>query len=189
MNTYRETQATIKQWADAAFGPASSTASSIARANKEMAELLMLVSAPTFVVMDVIDEAADVYICLARDAADGGFDINERDAGCLMPLVGDWNARESAGMANSWLATLFNNVSHHGYNRFTRQACTWVVAYLDYLVRSLRGDLLAAVDAKMAVNRRRQWRRDGNGHGYHIEGSLFERQRAAEFAESLDKDP
>ncbi len=43
-----------------------------------------------------------------------------------------------------------------------------VVIVLYRLCDRLGGDLMAAIDAKMAVNRGRQWRTDGNGHGYHV---------------------
>jgi NTP pyrophosphatase (non-canonical NTP hydrolase) len=32
----------------------------------------------------------------------------------------------------------------------------------------LGGDILEEVDRKMAVNRTREWRKDGTGHGYHV---------------------
>lgn len=42
-----------------------------------------------------------------------------------------------------------------------------VTIVLMRLAQATGQDLMAAVDAKMAINRARQWRVDGAGHGYH----------------------
>jgi len=90
----------VGQWCEETFGPVQSTASVIARANKEMSELLM---APyqNKTTQELIEEAADVVICLYRYA---------------------------------------------------------------HLIEE---DLDAAVIAKLAKNRGRQWNLDGFGHGQH----------------------
>lgn len=43
-----------------------------------------------------------------------------------------------------------------------------VVIVLYRLARNAGGDLLDAVDRKMAVNRGRAWKLDATGHGYHV---------------------
>lgn len=43
-----------------------------------------------------------------------------------------------------------------------------VVIILYRLATRLRVDLHTAVDEKMRINRSRQWRLDGSGHGYHV---------------------
>lgn len=43
-----------------------------------------------------------------------------------------------------------------------------VVIVLYRLARDAGGDLLEAVDRKMAVNRGRAWKLDSTGHGYHV---------------------
>lgn len=97
----RETQQSITEWADSAFGPAPSIARIAARANEEMAELLRAATsdAPPD---KIAAEAADVVIVMYR----------------LLTVIG--------------------------------------------------ADLQDAIDAKMAINRKREWRKDGTGHGYHV---------------------
>ncbi len=51
------------------------------------------------------------------------------------------------------------------------EECADVVIVLMRLARDVRGDLLEAVDRKMAINRARKWTLDGNGHGQHVEES------------------
>ena len=43
-----------------------------------------------------------------------------------------------------------------------------VVITLFRLARNMGFDLLDEVDKKMAINRKRRWKLDGTGHGYHI---------------------
>jgi hypothetical protein len=39
---------------------------------------------------------------------------------------------------------------------------------LGSLAHQMGKDLAAEIDRKMAVNRAREWRLDGSGHGYHV---------------------
>jgi NTP pyrophosphatase (non-canonical NTP hydrolase) len=71
----KETQVTVSDWADRAFGPATSNIRIAARANEEMAELLRALSiddrsskAP--------EEIADVVIILYRLARNLGADLH-----------------------------------------------------------------------------------------------------------------
>jgi NTP pyrophosphatase (non-canonical NTP hydrolase) len=97
-----ETQASICDWIVATFGTVGSNMSVAARANQEMAELVMALA-----VDDnhpkAVEEAADIVIILYR------------------------------------------------------------------LADRMGRDLQAAIDAKMAINRRREWN-VANGHGYHVKG-------------------
>ncbi len=43
-----------------------------------------------------------------------------------------------------------------------------VVIILFRFAERLGEDLLQAIDGKMALNRSREWKRDGTGHGYHV---------------------
>lgn len=43
-----------------------------------------------------------------------------------------------------------------------------IVIVLYRMVDRLGGDLMAEIDRKMAINRARRWRLDGNGQGQHI---------------------
>jgi hypothetical protein len=96
-----ETQATVSEWCEGVFGPASSNARVAARANEEMAELLRALTADDRH-PKAAEEMADVVIIFYR------------------------------------------------------------------LASRLGADLMAEVDRKMAVNRGREWRLDGSGHGYHV---------------------
>lgn len=101
----QENQRSISQWALETFGPAGLNSRSVARANREMAELLEHVTSndnhPELGV-----EIADIMICLFR------------------------------------------------------------------LADRIGVDALAEVDRKMAINRAREWNRDGTGHGYHVKPGL-----------------
>jgi NTP pyrophosphatase (non-canonical NTP hydrolase) len=104
-----ETQRSIAEWADQAFGRAPSLARIAARANEEMAGLL-------------------------REAASEDSDDRE-----------------------------------HVENLVAEAAD--VVTILYHLAQVAGHDLHEAIDRKMAINRQRQWRRDGTGHGYHVGGA------------------
>jgi NTP pyrophosphatase (non-canonical NTP hydrolase) len=69
-----ETTKTIGEWASETFGDAGSNARVAARANEEMAELLRAATSGQ-PVQDMVVEAADVVIVLARLAYRNGFDL------------------------------------------------------------------------------------------------------------------
>lgn len=104
-----ETQRSIAEWADQAFGQAPSLARIASRANEEMAELLREATSEDSDdgehLENLVAEAADVVTILYRLAQKAGHDLHE------------------------------------------------------------------AVDRKMAINRKRQWRCDGTAHGYHVGGA------------------
>ena len=70
-----ETQKTIAEWADEAFGPAPSIPRLAARANEEMAELLREVTFSRDS-RECVYEAADVVIALYRLAEVCGADLD-----------------------------------------------------------------------------------------------------------------
>jgi hypothetical protein len=69
-----ETQATISAWAEATFGPSGSNARAIARANREMAELLEHVTADDRH-PEAAEEIADIVIVLSRVMTRLGVDL------------------------------------------------------------------------------------------------------------------
>lgn len=71
----RETQATITQWVEETFGPVSSNARVVARANEEMAEMLKAVTSDDNH-SKLAEECADVVICLYRLATRLGVDLH-----------------------------------------------------------------------------------------------------------------
>ena len=70
-----ETQASISQWADGTFGPAGSNARAVARANREMSELLEHVTTDDRH-PEAAEEVADIVIVLYRVATRLGVDLH-----------------------------------------------------------------------------------------------------------------
>jgi NTP pyrophosphatase (non-canonical NTP hydrolase) len=70
-----ESVASIQQWARDAFGPAPLPSRIAARANEEMAELLMAVNGDALVPAEIASECADIVIMLCRMADRLGFDL------------------------------------------------------------------------------------------------------------------
>jgi hypothetical protein len=165
----RETQESIAIWADAAFGVAPKLLRILARANEEMAELLRAVTSSK-TPHEIATEAADVAIVLARVGKIVGND--------LIALCGvqvrerNWNGAEvekTATRANHMLshAMLLTSYSEKEDPRPVFYLERTMI-HLAIVVASVRLDLGSYIDAKMAVNRMRVWKRDGTGHGYHI---------------------
>jgi NTP pyrophosphatase (non-canonical NTP hydrolase) len=113
-----ETQQSISDWAEEAFGPVGSNARVAARANEEMAELLRALTADDRH-PKAAEEMADVVIVLAR------------------------------------------------------------------LATRLGVELTIEVERKMAVNRAREWKRDGTGHGYHVRDRSIVPRPTAEADDAL----
>jgi len=74
--TLRESQESISRWAEKTFGPAGSNARAVARANREMAELLEHVTSDDRH-PEAAEEVADVVIVLYRVATRLGVDLHE----------------------------------------------------------------------------------------------------------------
>ncbi len=93
----RETQATINEWIEATFGAAGSNLSVAARANEEMAELLMGLA-----VDDnhpkAVEEAADIAIILYRLAQRRGINLHDAiDAKMAVNRARKWNVANGHG--------------------------------------------------------------------------------------------
>jgi NTP pyrophosphatase (non-canonical NTP hydrolase) len=90
VSTRAETQVSISQWAEKTFGPAGSNARAVARANREMAELLEHVTADD-AHPEAAEEVADIVIVLYRVATRLGVDLHERiDAKMARNRVRKW---------------------------------------------------------------------------------------------------
>lgn len=168
-----ETQQSISAWADETFGEAGSDARVAARANEELSELLRLVTTDDFAAADVADECADVCIVLYRLAErhhirmvfpSTHFSKAARAATApRMPILHDFVALANASMSTLLIQLL---VEEDGG---VIADCLECIAGMMYEASwSVRHDLRDAIDAKMAVNRAREWKRDGSGHGYHV---------------------
>jgi NTP pyrophosphatase (non-canonical NTP hydrolase) len=162
-----ETQATIEEWATATFGPPSGTTLSrvLIRANEEMAELIR--RAITSVRSDEIaEEAADVVIVLSRASVMTGGDITR------LFNAHEWSERPAvaATHANGLLAFLIEKVVE---GRLSGPSASiyvdLIVSLLARLVARLGRTLQDVIDAKMAVNREREWAFDGTGCAYHVD--------------------
>lgn len=80
------------------------------------------------------------------------------------------NARVAA-RANEEMAELLRKVTSAKDGEAdteTAQECADVVIVLHRLAHRCGYDLNAMVDRKMEINRQRQWKQDGSGHGYHV---------------------
>jgi hypothetical protein len=159
----KETQASISDWATDTFGPASSNARVAARANEELAELLrVLTVAPDS--PKVMEKAADTVIVLYRLAARMGQELRLY----INPIMNPESPLRWAAWASDRLARalVFFAEDDDSPDAFTPlQGC---VTMLGSLAHQMGKDLAAEIDRKMAVNRAREWRLDGSGHGYHV---------------------
>lgn len=159
-----ETQATIAQWADHTFGPTNALRVAT-RAFTETAELLAVYSAETLNRAALIEEAADIAIVLSR---------------LELMLAGDdpqWDALVASGESQLSIEHMISSIPQ-GVADIIRAlieqdrdsaslACDGVLSDLADLVAWFGGHLPAAIDAKMAVNRKREWRHSGDSHNYH----------------------
>jgi NTP pyrophosphatase (non-canonical NTP hydrolase) len=73
-----------------------------------------------------------------------------------------------AARANEEMAELLRALSVDDNNQQALDECADVVIVLCRLVERLGGDFGELVDAKMVINRAREWNKDGSGHGYHV---------------------
>jgi len=172
MEMHRETQGSIARWRYDTFGPIASMFSLIVRTKSEAHELLVEVDKCAPRCSDgVLDELADVAICLycVATQAGGRFDESAEGLDALfrmemnpINLVVDVDTNLSHALRRSAFVP-------RGSKGIMRDI-TFAMAALR-LIASLYGkDLNALVDAKMAVNRKREWRPDGRGHGQHVDG-------------------
>lgn len=169
---YTENQASISAWATETFGPVGSNARVAARANEEMAELLRAVTAnadPD----KIAAETADVVIVLFRLGELNGFDPYQWSAAFeIDSLKGVFDEPGNvtlfyAACASRCLADLLVATTR-GATCEMLGNLRRIVKYLDTLAICANFDLRAEVDKKMAINRAREWKLDGTGHGYHV---------------------
>lgn len=165
---YTETQSSISTWASETFGEPGTLIRVLARANEEMAELLREATADCRP-EKLAEEAADVLIVLFRVAERKGFKLIEykppksyADEAPVQALV-----RFHVLQANMYLADALG-IEESGLADRVPHRLRKVFDHLHGLCSVLGRDLLAEVDAKMAVNRARVWKKDGTGHGYHL---------------------
>lgn len=153
----KETPDTISAWAVATFGDRNSVARVIARANEEGAELLRELTAGNRP-EKMAQEAADIVIVLCRA---GLRHIVNAPAGMAPSLT---RAEIAVSIGDALLKALNAALTGGAYDVHVRSAMIRCAALCACYGRRLTEE----VDAKMAVNRGRQWHHDGTGHGYHV---------------------
>lgn len=163
----KETQQSISEWADRTFGPAQSNARVAARANEELAELLRAVTSGNR--DKTAEEAADVMIVLFRVAQRSGVNSRPLSPTGPHPLWDDAIA-EAAAMANTHMAKLLQGVMYNDKYplMMLEEGLRCVHSWLRALCEHLGTTLEAEIDRKMEINRSREWKVDGTGHGYHV---------------------
>jgi hypothetical protein len=160
----RFNQATICDWAESAFGPATDLARVLARADDELAEGIRAITAGK-PFEDVAKKVADVAIVLCRAASLAHIELRRVE-----------DSRRT-GPGTTWMALhLFRQVGRELLDAIehaedpaefgTRFHIRAAYAGLGDLARQLGFGLWDRIDARMAINDDRRWRRDGSGHGY-----------------------
>jgi len=160
-----ETIESIAAWQDATFGPVQSRARSIARANEELAELIRAWTSnepPE----KIIAEAADVVIVLCALA----WMMRAKDEEVSLDFLGDGiiQPRHAVPAMAKCMAFALNQVTEDIIPFSLHVTVMYIMSYAKGLVAALGGKLQDAVDAKMVINRARQWKHDGTGHAYHM---------------------
>lgn len=172
----RESQTSIIDWAVENFGQ-TTTLRAANRANQEMAELLTVYTAQPLDTAKLIVEAADVAIVLARveRALAEHEDIEPEWPDLIASGSGnrddDMPVDELVAQATLNMAGLINDLIAQDIDE-AGLSCHMLMRNLADLVTRLGGDLPSAIDAKMEINRKRIWRPDGTGHGYHTHAEV-----------------
>ena len=108
----------------------------------------------------VVDEAADVLIVLARLASRLSVELKPLPIQAYSLTTGCEIALE----ANQALAELMV-LCQRGRNIAKEIRLVWKL--VNRVIWQSCGNPQTAINAKMAINRARVWKKDGTGHGYH----------------------
>lgn len=160
-----ETVESIAVWAAETFGPVESEARLIARANEEMAELVAHFLTPALDIDACVTEAADVVIVLCRQAHRDRIYLQDIIKAARPMLV---DGVYSVGRANTALAKAIRAVTAGACGDAFALPVMDCVRWLAIFAEVHGRNLWTVIEAKMAVNRARVWKRDGNGVGYHV---------------------
>jgi hypothetical protein len=160
-----ESQDTICDWADKNFGPAKSNLTIATRANEEMAELLRALAKDDRH-PQAAEEAADVIIVLTRLFEYLGRNMGKLERRPRLPLA---QSNVAIGAhANKRMAELISLLTTNDKHPNAIEKSAAVVNILEHLLDELGCEPWAVVEAKMAVNRKRVWRKQGDGTAYHV---------------------
>lgn len=164
---YAENEETISTWATEAFGPSTRLATA-QRALLEIDELIAIVDENPQS-MRGVGEAADVAIVLVRIPFFDGDEIL-RD---VLPYSGGYTSPvfrygpERIKRARTILVSLIDNLERDENYAGATGAAKQIVMIMHHFANALGCDLREAIDLKMSINRKRKWRPNGDGTGFH----------------------
>jgi phosphoribosyl-ATP pyrophosphohydrolase len=162
----RETQASICEWASATFDDPGSNYRVAVRAQEEMVEGLRAETIGKSS-ENIAEEIADTAIVMLRLMQRLGVEIDETDGsdGGYVPSVS-----RNLAFANRVLASIIEDLSDRDYIPAVTAATLLgrIWGRLHGCCDELGVPLWDAIQAKMAINRKRRWVLDGTGHGYHV---------------------
>lgn len=160
-----ENQASINEWIEETFGPAGTNFSVLARANKEMAELIFAVSTGENPQV-IAEECADVVICLYRVAERTGEDLE--DLSDHFEYTPNSSELTLAPFAGQKLMRLILVCAMEGDHVIERCFLGEVYRLINHICFLIGHDLKAEIDRKMEINRKQ----DRAGHGEHVKKSF-----------------
>jgi hypothetical protein len=165
-----ETQESISQWAQETFGEAGSNARVAARANEEMAELVVDAAEWDTPDKPMVKECADVAIVLCRLACRMGFELRLEILRHEYSVLINYNISNNVlvARANLAMSKLLRALTANENSSSAEAHANECMVMLLQLAYFTGYDLMTAIDEKMAVNRSRTWTLDNTGHGYHI---------------------
>ena len=166
----KETQESIAKWAAETFGEVGSNARVAARANEEMAELVLGRADGEMSDQELMAECADIAIVLCRLAHRMGFVLRIELSSFNSLNYNDSDDRTVA-KANSSMSKLLRALTADDNNPAAQEHANDCMDMLLQLAAFFDFELVREIDKKMAINRKREWRLDLTGHGYHVRAS------------------
>lgn len=166
MSARRESQQSISRWASETFGEPGSLARVAARANEELAEMLRAYTAGQPVEV-VAEEAADTAIVLCRLGERMGVNVEHTIKTATESSLGDPQsiARLLTTMGKVLEGLLLGDASSRAMAEINLRRLGTDLAIATNVVLGFA--LWPQINAKMGINRGREWKTDGSGHGYH----------------------
>lgn len=163
----RETPNSILTWNQETFG-----APLIRIANRTNLEVAEFLSAVQFEYAEerILEELADVCIMTWAVAAALGEDARPVIDARWLPRAQDWRIELLAAKFNSHYAVFMYNLNSRrspGYKEI-KQPFRYAMQYLEMLIARYSVDIASLVDAKMQINRQRQWKNVEGGNYQHV---------------------
>jgi hypothetical protein len=162
-----ESHRAIVAWTNDNFGPAASNFRVAGRANEEMAEAIRAISSNPQDQAAAV-EAADVIIVLCRPALALGLDWGEFVVAPDIVPAKFATTPQYFTWANRWMAQLLCELAVDDNHRDAAETITKIYVALQWAIRQWGLEPADVIGGKMLINRGRQWRKAGDGTGYHI---------------------